>query len=78
MAEAKALLELMTDASDTEWSSAWCEGDLAVVDGEDDRASLAGDDLKAPPPKTSMAAWSMIGSRSPPSSILPHAERYAI
>ena len=77
MAEAKVLLELMTGVGDVEWSSAWREGDLMVVDREGDRASFTGDDSGAPPLKNSMVAWSMIRSRSPPSSFLFCAERYA-
>ena len=67
----------MTDAGDAEWSSAWREGNLAVVDEEGDRASFVGDDSWDPPSKTSMAAWSMIRSRSPPPSFHSGAEHYA-
>ena len=70
MAKEKTLLEQLAGVGDAEWSSGWREGDLAVVDGEGDHASLASDDLGAPPPKTLMAVWLMIQSRSPPSSFL--------
>ena len=58
--QGEGLLELLTGAGDAEWSSAWREGDLVVFDGEGDHASFSSDDTGAPPPKTSMAAWSMI------------------
>ena len=64
VAEARVLQELMTGTSDAEWSSAWHEGYLVLVNREGDHASFAGDDSRAPPQKTSMAAWSMIRSRA--------------